>query len=129
MRLVKKRVGRKCYTIRAYDIGGLVIDSWMMKLAYHVSDDYCNPPGFFWAELIIEPMQAMNDIGWSPRQLWPQPTPDEWAFLASVRAVIVKAGKRPSVEYFHSLEEAKRAWIKLKAQAEGLDEASPGNRS
>lgn len=124
MKEVKRKVSGKVYTLRAYDVGGLVLDSWLKKLAYYVVDDYCNPPGYSWAVFIAEPLQAMHDLGWKLTKMWPVPREEEIEYLKTVRAVIVKAGKKSfSVDYFHDLDQAKKAWFQLKAQAEGLHEA------
>ena len=124
MKHVQREIGGRSFTLRAYDAGGLVVDSWMKKLAYYVADDYCNPPGYSWAVFISEPLQAMYDLNWNLQKMWPVPQEPELQFLEHVRAVIVKAGlKSFEVDYFHDISQARQSWLKLKAEAEGLHAA------
>lgn len=118
MRKVKTALGGELFTLRAYDHGGLIVDSLMRKLALKVVDDYCNPPGFAWAALIFRPMEAIKEIQWKPKELWPEPNEEELRFLNKADAVIVKVGRRPEVQYFTSAREAWHEWIKLKQEAE-----------
>lgn len=118
MRTVEREFWGQTYLLREHDRGGLVLDSIMRKLAHHVADDYCNPPGFAWAVIIFEPGRAIESVVWRPKELWPPLTHSERQFLERVRAAIVKVGRRSEVTYYDSARAGWEAWLRLKQEAE-----------
>lgn len=118
MREVKHTLGGQEFTLRAYDRGGLILDSIMRKLALKLVDDYCNPPGFAWAALIFAPADAIKEVQWKPKELWPDLNQEEQEFLQRVGAVIICVGRACEVKYYASAREAWRDWVRLKGEAE-----------